>query len=109
MKPAPAISVLTINDDSGKAIRLYARGAADAVALAFLRPFHHAHRHRLDAGEARLGGDLDHVVEFVVVTFAGALHEPGIDFGAELDFTHGMCCWWLRSERIRTCGDENGI
>jgi hypothetical protein len=41
--------------------------------------------HRLDAGEACLGGDLDHVVEFVVVAFAGALHEPGIDFGAELN------------------------
>jgi hypothetical protein len=31
------------------------------------------------------------VIEFVVVAFAGALHEPGVDLGAELDFCHG--CW----------------
>lgn len=35
--------------------------------------------HGLDAGEAGLACDLDHVIEFVVVAFAGALHEPGID------------------------------
>jgi len=45
-------------------------------------------RHRLNAGEARLGGDLDHVIELVVVAFACTLHEPGVDFGAELDFAH---------------------
>ena len=39
-----------------------------------------------------LGGDLDHVVELVVVTFSGALHEPGVDLGTELDFAHGEKC-----------------
>ena len=44
--------------------------------------------HGLDPGEASFAGDLDHVVEFVVVGFAGTLHEPGVDFGSEFDFGH---------------------
>ena len=35
--------------------------------------------HGFDAGEAGLARDFDHVIEFVVVAFAGALHEPGVD------------------------------
>ena len=44
--------------------------------------------HRLDPGEARLGGHLDHVLEFVVVALAGALHEPGVDLGTESNVAH---------------------
>ncbi len=59
-----------------------------AATKAALGAFEH---HRLDAGEARRGGDLDHVIEFIVVAFAHALHEPGIDFGTELNFSHLRC------------------
>ena len=62
---------------------------AEPVLAAAERALGNLEHHRLDAGEAGLAGDLDHVVEFVVVTFAGALHEPGINFGAELNFAHG--------------------
>jgi hypothetical protein len=30
------------------------------------------------------------VVELIVVALAGALHEPCVDFGAELDVSHGV-------------------
>lgn len=36
--------------------------------------------HRLDAGEARHRGNLDHMIEFIVVAFAHTPHEPGVHF-----------------------------
>ena len=44
--------------------------------------------HGLNARKAGFSGDLDHVVEFIIVALAGALHEPGIDLGAKGDFAH---------------------
>lgn len=51
--------------------------------------------HGLDTGETSLRSHTDHVVEFIVVTLARTLHEPGVHLGTELDFAHGrVCCWW---------------
>ncbi|MEY4483489.1 MAG: hypothetical protein RL693_941, partial [Verrucomicrobiota bacterium] len=44
--------------------------------------------HGLNAREASFTGDFDHVIEFVVITFACALHEPGVNFGTEFDVGH---------------------
>jgi hypothetical protein len=69
---------------------------AEPVFAAAESAFGDLEHHGLDACEAGLGGHFDHVIEFVIIALARALHEPGIDFGTELDFAHVVDVrWWF--------------